>query len=74
MARIISPQNSWCNELQCGQNDACLIMHSLHEVHGGKAYRAGRVCPSVYPHDSTREPLDGFGLNLEWKLCHWGLA
>jgi hypothetical protein len=24
----------------------------------------------VCPHDSTREPLDGFGLNLVWTLCH----
>jgi hypothetical protein len=28
---------------------------------------------SVCPHDSTREPLDGFGWNLVWTLCHWGL-
>lgn len=31
------------------------------------------ACLSVCPHDSTRTPLDGFGLNLVWTLCHWRL-
>jgi hypothetical protein len=45
-------------------------MRSLHEMHGENALCAGRVCPSVCPHDSTREPLDGLGLNLVRLLCH----
>jgi hypothetical protein len=28
---------------------------------------------AVRPVDSTRKPLDGFGLNLVWTLSHWGL-
>jgi hypothetical protein len=31
------------------------------------------VCMSVCPHDSTQELVDGFGLNMVWTLCHWGL-
>jgi hypothetical protein len=36
-------------------------MCSLQDVHEMNAYKAGYVCLSVRPHDSTREPLDGFG-------------
>jgi hypothetical protein len=36
-------------------------MRSLHDVLEINAYRAGHVCLSVCPHDSTREPLDGCG-------------
>jgi hypothetical protein len=38
-----------------------VITRSLHSVHEINAYRAGRVCPSICPHDSTLEPLNGFG-------------
>jgi hypothetical protein len=48
-------------------------MRSLHDVYGMNAYRAGHVCLSVWPHDSTRERLDGFGWNLVWTLCLWGV-
>jgi hypothetical protein len=48
-------------------------MRSLHNVHEMNAYRAGHVCLSACLHDSTREPLDGFGRNLVWTLCHWGI-
>jgi hypothetical protein len=48
-------------------------MRSLHEVHGENALWADRVCPSVCPHDSTREPVDGLRLNFVWVLCHWGV-
>jgi hypothetical protein len=29
--------------------------------------------PPICPHDSTQEPLEGFGWNIVWRLCHWGL-
>jgi hypothetical protein len=38
-----------------------VITRSLHDTHEMNAYRAGPVCMSVCPHDSTREQLDGFG-------------
>jgi hypothetical protein len=54
-----------------------ITMCSSHDVHEMNAYRAGHVCLSVRlcvcPHNSTREPLNGFGWILVWKLCHWGL-
>lgn len=31
------------------------------------------VCPSVCLHDSTGEPLDGFGWHFVWELHHWRL-
>jgi hypothetical protein len=43
-------------------------MRSLREVHIGLVVS---VHPSVCSHNSTREPLDGFGWNLVWRLCHW---
>jgi hypothetical protein len=41
-----------------------VITRSLHDLHEMNAYRAGHACLSVCLYDSTREPLDGFGLNL----------
>jgi hypothetical protein len=51
-----------------------VITRSLHHVHETNACRADHVCLSVRLHDSTREPLDGFGWNLVWTLCHWFLT
>jgi hypothetical protein len=48
-----------------------VIMRSLHEVHGRTHY--GLVRPSVFPHDSTREPMDGLIWSSVWVLCHSGL-
>jgi hypothetical protein len=45
-------------------------MRSLHEVHAENALWAGRVSLSVCTNNSTREPLDGLGLNLVWMFCH----
>jgi hypothetical protein len=39
----------------------------------GTHYGLRRVCLSVRTYDSTREPLDGLGWNLVWRLRHWEL-
>jgi hypothetical protein len=38
-----------------------IIIRSLYNVYEMKTCRTGRVCLSVCQHDSTRDPLDGFG-------------
>jgi hypothetical protein len=37
---------------------SAISMTMLHYVHEMNAYRAGLVCLSVRPYDSTQEPLD----------------
>jgi hypothetical protein len=48
-------------------------VHSLHDVDKMNIYRADHVSLTVFLHDSTWEPLDGFWLNLVWILWHLGL-
>jgi hypothetical protein len=61
----------------CYMSASRLLMRYLQEVHHVNSYRFGHVCffvcPSVEPHDSTRERMDGFAQNLIRTLCHWGL-
>jgi hypothetical protein len=45
----------------------------MRKVHREKASWAGRFRLSVYPHDSTGEPLNGLGRDLIRVLCHWAL-
>jgi hypothetical protein len=44
-------------------------MRSLHDAHEMNAY-SGWSCLSVR---IIRQPLDWFGWNMVWTLCHWGL-
>jgi hypothetical protein len=38
------------------------------------SWNKGLICLSASPHDSTREPLDEFWLNLVWTLCQQRLT
>jgi hypothetical protein len=50
-------------------------MRYLHEMNAfWTQHVCLSVCPSICERDSTREPLDGFGLNLVWPLCHRDLS
>lgn len=51
-----------------------VIICSLHAMHKINACRAEYVCPSICLYDSTGEPLDRFGRNFVYALCHWRLT